>query len=211
MLIQILLLFVLYFTQFLARINPKNSVTDQMTNYFSYYDLSLFIFILVPLFLFSIGIFMPEKTVYENVRMTKNKRYFFECMRGFLESIRFIGIYFLIGLLVFLFASNSVVLSEYIKQTLIFFFMVNIAFQIYMLINLLNGNKSKGKNMILSVFLIMGLYFLFKEYFSFFNSSFAYYVLNIEMSIIVYLPIFISVTLFLLIINFELFKRTDLL
>lgn len=52
MLIQILLLFVLYFTQFLARINPKNSVTDQMTNYFSYYDLSLFIFILVPLFLF---------------------------------------------------------------------------------------------------------------------------------------------------------------
>jgi hypothetical protein len=211
MFIQTLFLFVLYFTQFLIGVDNKNDVINQMTNYFSYYDLSLFIFVLIPLFLFSIGVFMPKRTVYENVRMTKNKLYFFECMKGFLESIKFTGMYFFIGLLVFFFDSNSVVLFEYIKQTLIFFLMVNSAFQIYLLISLLNGTKNKVKNMSISVFLIMGLYFLFKDYFSFFNSSFAYYILNIELSIINYLPIFTSVTLFLVLINFELFKRNDFL
>lgn len=209
--IQVIILLMLYSTQFLTKISDKNNVLEQMTNYFSYYDLSLFILFLIPLLLFSLAVFVPDNIVYKDVRMTKKRLYFCKCLRILLEISKFVIVYFLIGLPVFFIFPDRIVLSEYTKQTLIFFLMSIISVQFYMLIELINGSNRKFMNSFLSVSLIMGSYFLFKDYFSFFNLSYIYYVLNVETNSVIYLPILITIPLAQCILNYELFTRKDFL
>ncbi|OJG96423.1 hypothetical protein RV18_GL002519 [Enterococcus termitis] len=201
----------LYTTQYWAKINDKNSILDQLTNYFSYYDLSFFILLLIPLFLFSLAVFIPENKVYQDVRSTKKNLYISMCIRNSKEIGKFIAMYFIVGLPIFFIFSNQIVLSEYVKQTLIFFLILIISVQFYMLIEIVNGNKRKFTNSFLSAFLIMGSYFQFKSYFSFFNLNYIYYLLNLDTSITLYLPILVSIPLFLCCLNYEMFKRKDFL
>lgn len=209
--IQILFLVALYITQFSMKITNNNEVVEAITNYFSYYDLSLFILILIPLLIFSLSIFVKEKTLYQTTRMRKERLYVSKCLLELLEISKFILIYSTIGAAVFLRTSSNIVFSEFMKQNLIFFLLAVIYAQLYTMIEVINGSRKKVMNGFITVSFIMGSYFTFKDVFSFFNLNYSYYVMGIKTNIFVYLPLLITIPIFLFITNYFLFKEKDIL